>query len=188
MFLKLLQSIVELYISCTFFSDFILRKIYMVLFYPHLTYAVTVWGGGCSKGSLGRLQSLQNKCVKYLYKNKPFQNIDLYDRNKLFNISQIYFYFTAVQFYKYNFCNHIEYFHNRIENDQIFHSHLTRFKNNNNLILPFPRIVKYKHSFYYNSIKIWNCLPEEIRNSNTVHKFKKSVRFYIFNTDLPLVT
>ena len=86
-----------------------------------------------------------------------------------------------------NFCNHSEYFHNRIENDQIFHSHLTRFRNNN-LTLPFPRIVKYKYSFYYNSIKIWNCLPEEIRNSNTVYKFKKSVRFHIFNTDLPLVT
>ena len=76
--------------------DFILRKIYIGLFYPHLTYAVTVWGGGCSKGSLARLQSLQNKCVKYVYKNKHFQNINLYDRYKLFNISQIYFYFTAV--------------------------------------------------------------------------------------------
>ena len=37
---------------------------------------------------------------------------------------------------------------------------LTRFKNNNNLTLLFPRKVKYEHSFYYNCIKIWNCLPE----------------------------
>ena len=93
-------------------------------------------------------------------------NFSIYDKYTYFILIFIYFYFTAVQFYKYNFCNHSEYFHNRTENDQIFHSHLTRFRNNNNLTLPFPRIVKYKHSFYYNySIKIWNCLPEEIRNS-----------------------
>ena len=61
---------------------------------------------------------------------------------------------------------------------------LTRFRNNNNLTLPFPRIVNYKHSFYYNSIKIWNCLPEEIRNSKTMHKFKKSVMFHVLNIDL----
>ena len=86
---------------------------------------------------------------KHVCKNQPFQNTNFYDRFKLFNISHIYLYFTAVQFYKYNFCNHSEYFHNRIENDQILHSHLTRFRNNNYLTLPFPCIVKYKHSFYY---------------------------------------
>ena len=61
---------------------------------------------------------------KHVCKNQPFQNTNLYDRFKLFNISHIYLYFTAVQFYKYNFSNHSENFHNRIENDQIFHSHL----------------------------------------------------------------
>ena len=45
--------------------EFILRKIYMVSFYPHLTYAETVWG--------------QNKCLKYVYKNQPFQNSNLYN-------------------------------------------------------------------------------------------------------------
>ena len=64
MFLRLLQNLCGIIHKLhDILPDFVLRKINLVLFYPHLTYAVAVWGGGCKPYRPAGLQSLQNKCL-----------------------------------------------------------------------------------------------------------------------------
>ena len=48
-------------------------------------------------------------------------------------------------------------------------------RTSNNLSLPWVRTERYKKSFMFSSIKLWNGLPEEIRCSPTLSSFKSNI-------------
>ena len=57
----------------------------------------------------------------------------------------------------------------RIEN----HGHNTRSQQSYEL--PFPRVDAIRYSYKYQFIKIWNDIPQNIKGSNTVRRFKKDL-------------
>ena len=44
-----------------------------------------------------------------------------------------------------------------------------------NFFIPFARLKPYKHSFYMNSIRLWNKIPPIIRQSPTLPVFQKAL-------------
>ena len=44
-----------------------------------------------------------------------------------------------------------------------------------NFYIPFARLKPYKHSFYMNTIRLWNKIPPPIRNSPTLPVFQKAL-------------
>ena len=44
-----------------------------------------------------------------------------------------------------------------------------------------PLRVHIKATFTYSAIKLWNELPKEIKTTNKEHKFKTTVKSYLFD-------
>ena len=65
--------------------------------------------------------------------------------------------------------------------NEVSHNYETRFRLNENLNTPVHLSAKVSKSFVTNSIKFWNKLPLEIRNTRSLSKFKCSIRKIILN-------
>jgi hypothetical protein len=155
-----------------------LRKVYLSLVYPHLLYGVEVWGCS-SKTQLVRLSALQKKCVKLL----PYDVLNVKDSfsfNNLMPFDSVYKYFCTIKFFKYYKLNYSIYFQKIINDAQVEHSILTRFKANNNLNYLRFNLSLCHCSFIHQSIKLWNILPVEIRNIQSFYAFKRALRKYYF--------
>ena len=62
-------------------------------------------------------------------------------------------------------------------NNSSNHNYLTR--NGEKLLLPQHRTTAYQRSAYYNCVKVYNNLPNEIRASSCLGKFKSSLKRYL---------
>ena len=64
--------------------------------------------------------------------------------------------------------------------DRYYH---TRAVTHNNMILPPINLSQYKTStcMAYNGAKLWNILPAETKNTETLFNFKNSYELYIKN-------
>ena len=49
-------------------------------------------------------------------------------------------------------------------------------RNRLNFEIPFVRLCSYENSFFPSTLKLWNELPLNIRNSSSVSQFKANVR------------
>ena len=54
-------------------------------------------------------------------------------------------------------------------------SRVLRSNTQDNLNIPRPNTEKFKHSFQYSGARLWNDLPANIRNSNSLYSFKNSM-------------
>ena len=50
-----------------------------------------------------------------------------------------------------------------------------------NPIVPFPRVEAIRISYKYQSIKVWNDIPAEIRNSLSLRAFRKNYTKYLIS-------
>jgi hypothetical protein len=154
----------------------IMRKLYFSLIYPFIIYGIPAWGAQ-SQTELSKLQRLQDRAVRTVYCNSGAGNVEqMYTKYKLLNIDQIYIYFSLIYFYKYHRLHFSSHFHDKIDSIQVSHDHNTRFKSDNNLNLPYVRLSQTLHSFLFESIKLWNSLPDNIRSLDTLHRFKRLLR------------
>ena len=58
-------------------------------------------------------------------------------------------------------------------------SRVLRSNTQDNLNIPRPNTEKFKHSFQYSGARLWNDLPANIRNSNSLYSFKNSMLKHI---------
>jgi len=151
----------------------VLRNLYLSLVYPHVTYGVEVWGSS-SKTGLTRLRSLLVGCVGLV--GGDGAGGDVFGRLGLLSYDQVYRYFTLIRLYKYVKLDFSDYFSSKFLNCAVNHGILTRFSINHNLNLPIISKSVYRNSFFVNAIKFWNNLPAHIKNSSSVHIFKKHLR------------
>ena len=52
------------------------------------------------------------------------------------------------------------------------HGFNTRNANSLNVVLPKPKLESFKQSFKYAGANVWNKLPNDLQNSNSVNSFK----------------
>ena len=55
----------------------------------------------------------------------------------------------------------------------------TRSSSIGNVIVPKPKLEAYRKSFVYTGSVLWNSLPVQIRNSLSLHSFKKASYQYL---------
>ena len=58
------------------------------------------------------------------------------------------------------------------------HDHFTRYHNEPRL--PLPRVQAIRINFQYQFISIWNCLPDDIKNSDSLRIFKQRLIEHLF--------
>ena len=154
-----------------------LVNLYYSIIYPHLIYCITVWGRSGSTG-MGRVQRIQRRALRVITRYEVNHQLIT---NHLMNIDSVYSYFASIKLFKLLKEDQHTYFYNRVINVQVNHGHATRFKSNYCLVAPFFRKSTCQHSFVYQSIIIWNRLPTNIRNCDSINIFKKLLKKYLLS-------
>ncbi len=127
------------------------------------------------------LQIVQNKMVRFILNKRPREHIGHTELKSVgflnakdwvsqlgLNLTHTIFYDKSPEYLKIHFTKTSQ-----------LHSHNTR-GSNYNFVIPQVNTVTSK-TFYYNAIKDWNALPEEIQSMRNRASFKKSVKKYLFD-------
>lgn len=150
-------------------------SIYYTLFYPHLTYCVSLWGSTWPS-FLNKLTILQNKFFRCVFHKKKFDSTaEIYQSRNILKLSSIHKYFTLLLIFK------------TIGPNSVFKlrdiSCNTR-ANNVNLSLPIFRTKLFQKSVVSFGPELFNSLPQEIKvllkRSNKI-KFKKEIKQYLLH-------
>ena len=157
--------------------------LYNTLILPHLDYCSTVWCGSLNKSDLMRLQRIQNRAMRAILHCHP--------RTHILDLLRTLKWMSIKQRLHYNLCTFIW----KIIHDQVpiylsdiytpvanIHNHNTRFSNNSSL---FRRRTSHK-SLSTLGAKIWNELPQHVRDARSLYSFKKGCVLHIFDTIAPL--
>ena len=150
----------------------ILMKLYYALAYPHITYAIEVWGKS-SKTAIKRLTNKLSRVQKLMPMNES---------NRLLKYEQIYSLFCLVKFHKYYIMEENIYFQDKFRKLQASHNINTRHNFNNLFNTPSINSSKIHRSFYYFSMKKWNLIPASLRSINKPNSFKKQLKKHLSST------
>jgi len=149
--------------------------VYNSLIFSKVSYGVAVWGRGCCVSRIERLLDRAHEIIS------AGNGVDTYN---VFNFNSIYKFFTAIKLFKIICLSEHQYFAAAYENLLPVHNHGTRFNNNINFNLPFRSKTKCQRSFFYQSILIWNSLPEDVRNCSTLVRFRRELRMHLISEQM----
>lgn len=151
------------------------HTIYNSLVKPHIEYLIELWGSA-AKTNLEKLQRAQNRIIKVLFHYHyltPTHKI--YKETKLFNISDIYFYNTCILVRKILSKD----LHTQItltKNLQVRKRFLRRAQD---LHIPSTRTNYGKKTIIHEGAKLYNSLPKDIKNTQSLLLFKKLLKCHI---------
>lgn len=160
----------------------IVKQLYYSLFYPHLSYAVTVWGRS-SITNINKVTNINVKAIKLV--SKVCEPVGLH--TNLLSFKSVYSYFTLIKLFNcLNKCNHF-YFFNKLNNLIPIHSHETRSSSVIHFNTPhYYKSVSQKF-FIYQCVLLWNRLPEEVRNGYCIMKFKRIIKSNLLSEQVNVI-
>lgn len=173
-----------------------LIRYYYSHIYPHLLYAITIWGNNnTSKQYLQPLHRTHKKIIRIIFKQSHrAHTTPLMHQHNILNIYNIYTLQTAMETHTFihpqKKLNRPHNNHNYIKTWDI-HKHATRFSIHQSLHIPNPlnysqtKQNKYtlEHSTHIAS-HIWNSLPATLRKETTRNIFKKNLKKYLLNNQI----
>ena len=158
----------------------ILLQLYHTLIYPHLLYAIPVWGS-TYKSYLHYISIFQNKAVKIITGTKPDTSANpSYTNLKILKFHELYQFEVAkimhILYHKQHPTNLNQYF----TKSCLRHSHRTRNSTSLLFTVPLTKSTKLQQSFLYQGVKIWNSIPQTIKTSS-FHAFKSDCKEFLIN-------
>lgn len=139
-----------------------LRKIYFALVQSLLSYGIIAWGAAYDN-VLNPLIVAQKRIIKLIYKlNIRYPSNLLFKHCNFLSVRNLYYKDATMQSIKYGAL---------ADNDVIIYH--TRYKENQNLILPRLNRAIGQRSFLYLGQKMYNLLPQHLKNIIHNKKFKK---------------
>ena len=141
-------------------------------------YACNSWFRGLSANLKHRLQTAQNKLIRFILKYEPRQSVNISDfkRLSMLNVAKRVDYLALVHMFKISQGIAPTYLNKAVH---VTHSHNTR---RSNLAFSVPQVKSQgAKTFNYNGIILWNNLPNEIKTSLTVSVFKSQCKVYCLN-------
>ena len=143
-----------------------LYGIYNSLIFPYLSYGLVAWGQA-AKTHLEKLLTLQKRAVR-LINFAPFRShaVPYFLHSNIMPITMLYFKLSSVlMFDVYNNTAPHNISHLFIPTQQI-HSYSTRSSSSGNYYISHSRLNQKNDSFSIMGAKIWNNIPENLRNSS----------------------
>ena len=155
------------------------RQLYFSMVYSRIIYGIVIYGA-CRDSLLKKVQVLQNKLLKVLYKLPFRSDTDVMHLNlDILKVKDIYKY--QIQKFVYESLNKtcIKQFHNFYKHNNTIHQLNTRQQSQ----LHRARVkTKYgEHSIKYYGAGLWNSLDNNIQQSKSLDIFKKALRKSIIN-------
>lgn len=144
---------------------------------PHLEYCCVVWGNS-SNYNIQLMEKLQRRACKNIL-GKDYSTLDD-ARNQLNMLSfeEMVFMNKAKLMYKIATNTApiylVDLFQMRINETSLENSQLNlRSVANKNMLIPKPRNNLFKSSISYSGALVWNSIPLDIKNSNTIESFTR---------------
>ena len=147
-----------------------LQLIYQALIHPHFNYCNTVWAGNCGIILRNKLQKLQNKEARFLtfldYDEDAGYLLELLGWKNLAPQHEIE---KATMVSKSLHGLAPEYLCSRFATRETAYN---LRDSENKLCIPLPRTNYYNNSFSYSGVILWNKLPCNVRQAESLTKFK----------------
>ena len=148
------------------------KTMFNAIVLPHFTYCDIIWASS-DETNISRLQKLQNTCARVILNENRRSHVQpMLNSLSWMPIIDLIKYHTLVAVYK---CTHglvPSYLHNTFMQISRIHSYSTRQANLAHLYTRKPKLTKFKRSFTYRGVTLWNELPEHIRNTESLNYFK----------------
>jgi len=175
---KVNSKIKFLYRKRVFFGVKERKMLCSALLQSNFDYACNSWYRGLQKKLRDRLQTAQNKIIRYILNYHCRQHLGFADFNKLgwLNVSGRVDYLSLNLMYSI-FNNSAPSYMCNV--DLVCHSHHTR---RSNLCFVLPQVkTQGSNSFKYCGIKLWNDLPFNVKCAQTKDEFKKRCKGFLMN-------
>ena len=149
-----------------------LKLIYQTIILPHLDYADIIWQSASGK-YIDQVQKLQNRAARIILKIKPQLHFSVSSMHDILewqtirsrqNVHLLTMIFKILNDMTPDYLK-----------ENVFYSPQIYHLRNKNLVLPKPRTNNCKRTFFYRGAKLFNGLPQEIRNSQSLASFKTSI-------------
>ena len=152
-------------------------KIYYALIYSRITYAITIWGR-----SLAISKNLCHNALRRAWNVVFFgTNARTPPEKRVMSFDSIFEYCTAVKLYKILLLHNHEYFARNFANLTVEHNYNTRFNASSKFNTPFFSRTKCQNSFIYQSVRIWNSIPLNIREAPSLRNFKTLLKKFLIS-------
>ena len=140
-----------------------LTTLYYTLVYPYINYCIMIWGGTCTS-HIKQFETLQKRCIRTITGSTFLAHTSpLFKKLKILKIRDVYNLKLALRAYKIRSTLEAQYSRT--------HTHNTR---HHSLLLPhFERLTTTQNSLHYRIPTLWNTIPIEIKNSQTITQFKR---------------
>ena len=173
---KINSKIKFLYRKNNLLSPALRRLLCNALIQPHFDYAVSAWYPNLNKALKNKLQTAQNKCIRFclLLGNRKHIGLSEFEKINWLNINDRFEQCLAVSAFKF--------FNNKcpLYMSEIFvptNSDRASTRNSyKKLTQPFRKTMQGQGSISYIGPSVWNKLPENIKRSDSMNSFKHNVK------------
>ena len=169
--LKLSRIVSLLYQLKNYVPNYVLKCLYNAHVVPHLQYCTSIWANSYPTHLLP-LFRLQKKIIRIITGSDYYAHTHpLFKESyslKLFDINKLH-----IATYMYRLLK---------DNNETFHTpHNYPTRTRDNLQIPMHSLTLFRHSLSYSGPKIWNSIPDEVKNSSTLHSFKNKYKRFILS-------
>lgn len=175
---KISKCMGVIYKLSKFVDSATLLSIYYSLIHSNLMYCIAVWGGS-AKVHINRLQRLQNRAARFIGDGRaPIVLSDLC----ILDVACLYRYSCCVKMFRSVKLQHHEYFASSFEKLRPDHSYSTRHKISNRVNVPLCVKSRSQRSFYFNAARMWNDVPVNLGNIESLSVYKRTLKRYCLDT------
>ena len=156
------------------------KNVYFSCIYSILIYCICVWGGvlKCSqRGS--RLIRLHERSVKNLFSPFHPRATCIFKEMKILKLTDIHSLYIGIYMFKVLKLNEVPTLQVNLDLKYPVHDYETR--NRDNPLRPCPHVLSIKLGFKYQCIDIWNKIPDNIKETNSLNIFKKNLTQHFLN-------
>ena len=158
-----------------------LITLYYSFAYPYFIYCNHVWGNNYAS-TLEKIKIIQKRLIRTITCS-PYRahTAPLFYANRLLETSDINTYITGTFMYQFVNDNLPDIFEGFCVRNRDRNVHQYNVRNADELYVPYARLNIRKFSIKISGAKLWNVLPNHIKESSSVDVFKQNLRNYLID-------
>lgn len=169
-----------LYVHKDFLSTDIKLRLCDSLILSHLAYCDTVFWPALLQNDRDSLQKIQNCCLRFCFNLRKFDHISAkFKESNWLNLSERFQVHLACLIFKVNLAQSPQYLLSKLVRGSDIHIRPTRHCELYNI--PKHNTALFERSFSFNAAKIYNSLPNNLKDLSSVASFRKRVKAYTFS-------
>jgi exonuclease III len=156
------------------------KLLYNALVLPLLDYVNVIWSN-CGKTLFDRVQRIQNRAARTILRCHPrTSKADMLSTLGWLSCKQRTDMHSAIMYYKILNDLAPPYLTNLITRVDQIHNHNTRSNSGKNMFIPPIKSNSGKKCFSYSGAILWNSIPTQTRNSNTLPAFRSAYLKHLY--------